>query len=343
MAKSSRRPSFVLISVMIVAMLGVILAVWSRSRWMPRPPVASPPIFGTVLDARPGAVSLLNPPAIPRGAAARWDPQNIRGTVLFESSGDSTKLRYSNGSQFVLPSKLCSPSGEPTIASDEKTGTLTVSSGFPLTQGNPKPWSIQLPTNQMRDINGDGWPEVVFTDYSGGAHCCTHITVLSLRPNGPVCIFSEDLGSAGAKFSDLEGDGRMEIVTTRLAEYALGSFAMGTYGIPVIYAADSNGLYRVNTRAFTNVLRGDLDRELAEISTRGVDIEAEEFDSQRVDLFFLKYLTDQRGDAYAVLNEIIPTEQLGVPAVQGKVAETLKAFAPEVLTEQEWIELSNRH
>jgi len=328
-----RRASVVLIGAMMLVMLGVII-VASNSSW--RSPATSPVIFGPVMDARLPAVSLLNPPILQRMAVGRWDPQNIRGAVVFESKGDDAILRYPNGSQFVLSSKLYSPNGKPFIAMDAKTGTLTVSSGFPVNQENWKPWSMQLPTDRMHDINGDGWPEVVLADYSGGAHCCTQITVLSLRPKGPVCIFSEEAGSAPVTFSDLNNDGRMEIVTYRLAEYALGSFAMGTYGIPVIYAADSSGVYEVNTRAFRSVLLTDLSKEFDEISRRGVDIEAEEFDTQRVDLFFLKYLNNRRSEAYAVLNELVPTEQLSVPAIVGKVEKTLKEIAPEVLTELEW-------
>lgn len=283
----ARRFPLVLVIAFVVCVLAPIFVVSNRSwRWF-QSPARSPVIFGPVMDARPPAKSLLNPPVIQPVAVARWDSQNIRGVVLFEAKGDDAILRYPNGSQFVLSSKLYSPNGKLFIAEDAKTGTLTVSSGFPMNQDNWKPWSIQLPTDRMRDINGDGWPEVVLADYSGGAHCCTRITILSVRPTGPVCIFSEELGSASVRFSDLNNDSRMEIVTTRLAEYALGSFALGTYGIPVIYAADSKGAYQVDTRAFANVLNADLDRELAEISTRGGDIEAEEFDSQRVDLFFL--------------------------------------------------------
>jgi hypothetical protein len=339
---NAKRTSLVLIVAMMVCILGVIIVFANRSwRWF-QSPATSPVIFGPVMDARLPAVSLLNPPVIQPVAVASWDSQNIRGVVLFEARGNDTILRYPNGSQFVLSSKLYSPNGKPFIAEDAKTGTLTVSSGFPMNQENWKPWSIQLPTDKMRDINGDGWPEVVLADYSGGAHCCTRVTVLSVRPTGPVCIFSEELGSASVRFSDLNNDSRMEIVTTRLAEYALGSFASGTYGIPVIYAANSKGVYQIDTRAFADVLKGDLDAELTEISTRGVGIEAEEFDSQRVDLFFLKYLNNQRSEAYVVLNELIPTEELSVPAILGKVKQTLKAFAPEVLTEPKWVDLSNQ-
>ncbi|MGB6776609.1 MAG: VCBS repeat-containing protein [Terriglobales bacterium] len=298
-----------------------------------------------VLDLRPAAVSLLNPPIIHRIATARWDPQNIRGVVVLESAGNGAKLRYPNGLQYFLPSNLYSPSSRPIIASDEKTGTLTVRSGrsgFPPRLEDPKSWSIQLPTDNMRDINGDGWPEVVITDYSGGAHCCTDLTVLSLRPKGPVCIFSQKLGSASAELSDLDSDGKMEIVTTRLEEYALGTFAFGTYGVPVIYAAGSDGVYRVDTRAFQDVLRGDLDKELAEISTRGVDITYEEQNTRRIDLFFLKYLINEKTEAYAQLKEITPYVQVSVPEILGIVKRTLKTVAPEVLTEPEWIQLSNQ-
>ena len=192
----------------------------------------------------------------------------------------------------------------------------------------------------MRDINGDGWPEIVLIDYSGGAHCCTHLTILSLRAKGPVCILSEELGSASAEFHDLYGNGTLEITTARLAEYALGSFAEGTYAIPVIYSAGSDGVYRVNTRAFPDVLNADLSKELAEFSAQGADTGAEQRDTLRVNLFVLNYLLDRKSEAYQSLSGIVATDELGIPAVFAKVVETLKATAPEVLNETEWTSLS---
>lgn len=337
--RSRRALGFVLAAALALA-LGAIVVISSRSDKVSQTPATPPPIVGMVPDARPAAVSLLNPPAVRKATPAHWDPQNIRGTVFVESSGDNTKFRYPDGSQYVLSSKLYRPSGKPSIASDEKTGTLTVSSGFPLGQQVSTPWSIQLATDQMRDINGDGWPEIVLSDYSGGAHCCTHVTVLSLRPNGPVCIFSEELGSGSAEFSDLNGDRRIEIVTARLAEYALGSFATGTYSIPVVYSAGSDGVYRVNTRSFTSVLEADLSKELAEFSAQGADTGADQRDTARVDLFFLNYLLNRKSEAYQSLSDIVATDELSIPAVFAKVEETLKVIAPEVLKEPEWSSLS---
>src|SRR5258708_40038472 len=151
---------------MIVSVVGVIVAMSGRSWWSSGPSAAPSAIFGAVLDVRSPSISLLNPPIIEPTARAKWDPQNVRGAVVFESDGDDAVLLYPNGSRYVLSSKLYSPNGKPFIASDARTGTLTVSSGFPMNQENWKPWSVQFPTDRMRDINGDGWPEVVLADYS---------------------------------------------------------------------------------------------------------------------------------------------------------------------------------
>jgi hypothetical protein len=48
-------------------------------------------------------------------------------------------------------------------------------------------------------------------------------------------------------------------------------------------------------------------------------------------------------EAYAQLKEITPDVQLSAPEILGVVKKTLKTIAPEVLTEPEWIELSNQH
>ena len=291
---------------------------------------------GAVLDIRPPAVSLLNPPLLPRIATARSDPQNIQGTVVIESAGRDLVIRYPNGDRFVLPATLYSAGDQLLINSLKKTETLEIYSTVALDQQQYKSWPLDLSTSLMRDINGDGWPEVVLRDYSGGAHCCTRLAILSLHPKGPVCVFSEELGSAWADFSDLDRDGRLEISTYWLDEYALGSFASGTYGIPVIYGADKNGAYRPNTRAFTKVIQAQLEKRLDELKQRSPDWQAEEQDSTRVDLFFLQYLAGHREDAYSSLKELVPANQMSVSAILDKVEESLKSNAAEVVSEPEW-------
>lgn len=62
-----------------------------------------------------------------------------------------------------------------------------------------------------RDINGDGVPEVVLYEWTGGAHCCFVARVISLGQK--CCILAEIEGQHSVpEFLDCDGDGLMEVV-----------------------------------------------------------------------------------------------------------------------------------
>jgi len=60
-----------------------------------------------------------------------------------------------------------------------------------------------------KDINGDGEPEAVLIDFSGGAHCCWTYDIISLgkQPGLIQKLYNPDTAS----FTDLRGDGQIEI------------------------------------------------------------------------------------------------------------------------------------
>lgn len=80
-------------------------------------------------------------------------------------------------------------------------------------------------------------PEVLFTSYTGGAHCCTLVVVLSHTSTGWV---RDELGPVdgdpiGEFPRDVDGDGTPEIVTVdQNFFYAFDSYA-ASYAPPVIY------------------------------------------------------------------------------------------------------------
>src|SRR5581483_6699393 len=158
-------------------------------------PNVAPPIQGQVTDLRSPQVSLLNHPTFKASPAASWNDQNIRGTIIFKGENKVQSIVYPNGSQFAMKADLFSFSMAPSVAFNNNYGTILLESTNSLAEQNaPSTWQVQFQADQAKDINGDGFPEVVLSDYSGGAHCCTTIAVISLRPQGPYVIFDEELG-----------------------------------------------------------------------------------------------------------------------------------------------------
>jgi len=75
------------------------------------------------------------------------------------------------------------------------------------------------------DLTADGVPELIVNTYTGGAHCCFGVTVVSL---GDVAakIMETRPSNCGGQFSDLDGDGVLEFVTCDdIFAYAYCSFA----------------------------------------------------------------------------------------------------------------------
>ncbi len=121
-----------------------------------------------------------------------------------------------------------------------------------------------------RDITGDGSPDVVVTDWSGGAHCCYSTTVYSVDAGSAVReIFGATTGSCMADFEDLDGDRRLELVTCEDGwESDYCSFAEAPFA-PVVFA------YSQSTRAYvpaTPRYRNRYTRDIAE-STQRAEVE----------------------------------------------------------------------
>jgi hypothetical protein len=96
-------------------------------------------------------------------------------------------------------------------------------------EDSPVPWALL----QIAEMDkGNGFPEVILSTYSGGAHCCSRTRVLTAGSNGErwksVDLGWRDGGVLSA--SDLDLDGRVEFLTSdnrflyRFSSYA-GSVA----------------------------------------------------------------------------------------------------------------------
>jgi hypothetical protein len=311
------------------------------------PPVVAPPIAGQVTDLRAPQVSLLNHPTFTPSPTASWDAQNVSGTITLKSVNNALSFVYPDGSRFAVNSGMFPTGSAGSAVFDDNFGTIAVTtSGLQSQQASASTWQVQFQASQAKDINGDGFPEIVLSDYSGGAHCCTTITVVSLRPRGPFIIFSEDLGSDGAVFKDIDGDGRREIRYDHLFEYALGDFAHGTFGVPVICSAGSDGVYRVNTRAFAQLLSNEYEAQMRDHQKATYDdaqVGAEEQDRDLINLFFLAYVAGRRAEAFDLLEQLKPlnTDPPSNANPFAILEDALKKVAAEVLQEADWLRIKS--
>jgi hypothetical protein len=119
----------------------------------------------------------------------------------------------------------------------------------------------------VRDLDNDAEPEVLFTLYSGGAHCCQ--TDLIFRWDGKrYRPLTYDFGNPFATIRDLNGDGRPEFITgDDRFSYRFTDFADSAWPIRVLIY--SQGSFADVTRRFPDQIHADATRLLHGDSTRG--------------------------------------------------------------------------
>jgi hypothetical protein len=66
---------------------------------------------------------------------------------------------------------------------------------------------------QVKDLDGDGDPEVIVTAFTGGMHCCSVMGVYGFQAATGYDELVQDWRSAGYELKDLDRDGRPEIVS----------------------------------------------------------------------------------------------------------------------------------
>ncbi|HEX6275995.1 MAG TPA: hypothetical protein VFZ53_23305 [Polyangiaceae bacterium] len=124
------------------------------------------------------------------------------------------------------------------------------------------------------DLTGDGVPELLVTESSGGAHCCSTYRVISLGPK-PALLLDFAAGDGlleGAQ--DLDGKGALELVgrdDVLMNEASASPFA-GTYLVPIVFSFE-NGKYVRKTRRFKKFLeqeRTEIEASYREDDANGV-------------------------------------------------------------------------
>jgi hypothetical protein len=109
----------------------------------------------------------------------------------------------------------------------------------------------------VRDIDGDGEPEVLVEMYSGGAHCCSILRLY--KWDGAANTYAStknNFADVGFELRDVEGDGKVEFVSAdpRFA-YAFASFADSRFPIQIL--AFTDGDFDDVTARYPALIRAD--------------------------------------------------------------------------------------
>jgi hypothetical protein len=134
---------------------------------------------------------------------------------------------------------------------------VTLFLGRPVARGCRQPFCAPAgrPAVHVRDLDGDGEPEVRLDLYTGGAHCC--FTTLFYRFTGATYAPTQhDWLDAGYRLRDLDRDGRPEFVSAD-ARFAFRFASFAGTGFPIQIFAYTRGRVRDVTRAFPAHIRRD--------------------------------------------------------------------------------------
>jgi hypothetical protein len=95
-----------------------------------------------------------------------------------------------------------------------------------------------------RDITGEGVPNLVVSEYSGGAHCCLTVHVFELGETFREVAKLEVKDADLSDFEDLDGNGKLLFVT---ADFAFGYFPLTFLGSPApqVILRYQDGKYRI--------------------------------------------------------------------------------------------------
>src|SRR4051812_22362205 len=98
---------------------------------------------------------------------------------------------------------------------------------------------------QVRDLDGDGEPEVLVDTFSGGAHCCTITPIFRWDGVGGVGYrrVTGLFGNVGYSLDDLDRDGRPEFVTADDSfAYEFTAYAFSEFPLRILaYGTDRSG------------------------------------------------------------------------------------------------------
>lgn len=108
----------------------------------------------------------------------------------------------------------------------------------------------------LKDLDSDGVSEVIIKAFSGGAHCCTTLNIYTWNHNKFVKLETGYLDGEGGTFQDLDGDGKLEFITSDNSFlYRFSSYA-ASFPPSQIYAL-RNGKLEDVTRRYVKHLKSE--------------------------------------------------------------------------------------
>jgi len=115
----------------------------------------------------------------------------------------------------------------------------------------------------VRDLDGDGDPEILVDTYTGGAHCCVVTPIFRWTGSGYRKLTGY-FGNVGYSLDDLDNDGRPEFVTADDSfAYAFTAYAFSAFPLLILdYGTDRSG--RTALRDVSAGYRGMIEAEAAD-------------------------------------------------------------------------------
>ena len=202
-----------------------------------------------------GAVSTLQaqtPRVAPRAGVTFHDQQTV-GTFQVQRWVDAANPE-------VSPSGNCDCV---TVVYSGNRKVLTIDPGSGIT--------TTIDPRSGQDINGDNIPELIVSQYTGGAHCCSSTTIHSLSTELKT-ILDVQTGNCPGEFEDVDHDGKLEFVTCDDAwAYEKCAFAFSPMPVAVFTYSAAAGKYAPDTPHYREHFQKDIAESIAQAEKQVAD------------------------------------------------------------------------